>query len=286
MAPLERAEGVMRGTFAAVVLSMAMATHAQAAPVVIPLQPYGDEAHWTIKASVGGKEMDFLFDTGGGITAVTPEVAKAVGCKRWGRITGYRMRGDRVDMDRCDGVELKAAGATLAPETATVWDFNAMLPKGAPPLGGNLGLDAFGGHVITIDIAHRQVILETPLSLRERVAGLARTPSHVIREAEGYSKTYSIRLDTSAGPIWMQLDSGDDAPITIGKHVAALLGLDPEKKGAQPLDAKLANGVPLQGKAVVRDIIFDGNIGEPILAKWVLTIDLADGRLWIRPNTP
>jgi hypothetical protein len=71
----------------------------------------------------------------------------------------------------------------------------------------------------------------------------------------------------------MMLDSGDDAPITIGRHVAGAVELDPEKKGAQEFNATLVGGVALRGAAYVKDIIFDGNNGSPIISGWIMTMD-------------
>jgi hypothetical protein len=39
----------------------------------------------------------------------------------------------------------------------------------------------------------------------------------------------------------------------------------------------------LRGSARVKDIIFDGNIGAPIISGWVMTIDMVHQRLWIAP---
>jgi hypothetical protein len=107
---------------------------------------------------------------------------------------------------------------------------------------------------------------------------------HVVNEAQGYSHTFMTALDTAKGRVWMTIDIGDDTPITVGRHVAELLGLDPQKKGRQAYEGMLAGGVALRGGAYVQDIIFDGNIGAPILAHWVITIDMAGQRFWVDPG--
>ena len=35
----------------------------------------------TIQATIGGKPGTFLFDTGGGVTNISPDFAKSIGCK-------------------------------------------------------------------------------------------------------------------------------------------------------------------------------------------------------------
>jgi hypothetical protein len=254
-----------------------------AGPMVIPLEPYVDSDHFAFRGRINGHEGLFQFDTGGGITLVTPPAAEVAGCKPWGRLTGFRMRGDRVDAPRCDGVTIEAAGARLAPPTTLVFDLSKFLPKDAPPLLGSVGLDAFPGRPVTLDLAGRRLIVETPASLKARVAHATEVPIHVVWEAEGYAPSVMAALDTPQGRVWFTIDSGSDGAVNLGRHVAALFGLDPEKKVGQPFDAKLAGGVPVTGKAYINDLILDGNIGSPVLKRWVITFDVKAGRMWIAP---
>jgi hypothetical protein len=45
------------------------------APPVVPLESYG-ESQTIIQAKINGREGAFLFDSGGGVTNVTPEFAE------------------------------------------------------------------------------------------------------------------------------------------------------------------------------------------------------------------
>jgi hypothetical protein len=235
------------------------ATGAQLKPIVISLVPYADE-HWAFKAKIKGREELFVMDTGGGLTAVSPEAAAEIGCEPWGRLTGFRMRGDRLDLKRCENVEIDTGRLVLRPATTGIWDFNKMLPPGASPIAGNVGLDAFAGKVVTLDIGNRQLVIETPESLKKRVAVAKEVPVQFVKEVEGYSTTIARALDTPKGRIWMHLDSGDDVPLTLGSHIAAALGVDPSKKHGQNLNTTLAGDVSLEGSVEIKDIIFDGNI--------------------------
>ncbi|WP_331586223.1 hypothetical protein [Phenylobacterium sp.] len=250
---------------------------------VIPLEPYVDNDHLAFRGRIGGVQGLFQFDTGGGITVITPPAAEAARCRPWGRLTGFRMRGDRIDAPRCDGIAITAAGARLAPATTLVVDFSKFLPKDAPPLLGSVGLDAFGKRPVTLDISGRRLIVETPASLKARIAHATEVPVQVVWEAEGYAPSVMAGLDTPSGRVWFTIDSGSDGAVIVGKHVAALFGLDPDKKGAQPFDGKLAGGVPLKATSHVADLILDGNIGAPVLRRWVVTFDVAHGRMWLAP---
>ena len=79
---------------------------------------------------------------------ISPETAKALGCKSWGQLTGFRMRGDRLDTPRCNDVRLFLESTTVDVPLVGVWDFSKVLPKDAPPLGGSIALDAFAGRTL------------------------------------------------------------------------------------------------------------------------------------------
>ena len=275
-------------------LCLALATPALAAPVgpappakpvTIPLEPYLGVL-WSFQGEVDGKPRRFLLDTAGGITVISSDFAKSIGCAPWGRGTGFRMRGDRVDAPRCDDVELKAAGQALQVPTAGVFDLSALLPKDAPTLDGSVALDAFAGRAITLDLANRRLIVETAASLEARAARGVEVPVRLSREATGLALTPFIAATTSRGKIWLELDCGSTGALILGKHIAAELGLDPEAKGGQPLELALVGGPKISGKAGIEDMILDGNIGEPVLKTWIVTLDLANERAWIAPASP
>lgn len=260
----------------------ALAAPPPESPVIIPLKPYLGEL-WSLEAVVSGREGLFLLDTAGGLTVVSPVEAKATGCKAWGQLTGFRMRGDRADMPRCDAVAVTVQGTKLEVPSAGVFDIGRLLPADAPPLAGSLALDAFAGRAVTLDLAHRRLIIETPTSLAARIRGAMEVPVRFSREVGGLSLTPMIPVESPAGRAWMELDSGSDGPVIVERHVAAPLGLNPNVKTSQPLDARIAGGVPLRSPALVQDLILDGNIGLQVLARWRVTLDLAHQRLWIAP---
>lgn len=251
-------------------------------PVVIPLEPYLDVL-WSFQGEVDGKPRRFLLDTAGGITVISQPFADAIGCKPWGRVTGFRMRGDRVDLPRCDDVGLKVAGLPLTAPTAGVIDFSTLLPKDAPPLDGSVALDAFAGRAVTLDLAGRRLIVETPDSLKARARDGVEVPVRFSREATGLALTPFVAAPTTKGRIWLELDCGSTGALVIGKHVADLLGLDPAVQKGQSVEMTLVGGPKISGKVLVEDMILDGNIGVPALAQWVVTLDLAGERAWIAP---
>src|SRR3954462_11480201 len=82
-----------------------LASNKPAPLVVVELISHpGGTAMMTARAKVQGHEGLFLFDTGGGISYISPSFAQTIGCKPWGQITGFMLTGQRLDMSRCDGL--------------------------------------------------------------------------------------------------------------------------------------------------------------------------------------
>src|SRR5262245_22142356 len=68
-------------------------------PVELRLQPYAGPLR-TLTGTLAGKESRFLFDTGGGATVLSLPAATAAGVVRFGRGTGFRHDGQRIDGSR------------------------------------------------------------------------------------------------------------------------------------------------------------------------------------------
>ena len=79
---------------------------------------------------------------------------------------------------------------------------------------------------------------------------------------------------------WLILDSAAGGVSLIAKDYATLFGLDPARK-EQRLQYEVAPGVSIDSPVLVTDMIMDGNLGQPFMKEYVITFDLANGRLWL-----
>lgn len=247
-------------------------------PQVIKLQRFR-KALWKVHVTVKGKEGDFLFDTGGGNTLLTDAFLKGIDCKFWGRTTGYNMFGKRNDGPHCDNVQIVADGVALTPVSISTIDFGDQFPGDKPP-DGLLSLDAFDGKAFTIDQKAATLTIETPKSLAERTRGLKELPLRVSRECSARCLSVFLGVPITEGMTWLILDSAAGGVSLISKDHARLFGLDPNKK-EQQLKLNAAPGVPIDSPVLVTDLIMDGNLGQPFMSQYVITIDLAQGRLWL-----
>jgi hypothetical protein len=254
-----------------------------AAPeAIIPLRAIPGAGN-AIEAVVNGKPLLFLFDTGEGVTTVTPSFASQIGCRPWGQITGFRMSGERLDLPRCDNLTLGIGGRTFKAPIAGVFDLMALLPDSQTELAGSVGLDIFAGRRITIEPKASRIVVESPTSFARRIRGAKSIPARLVRDAEGVALAIDIAVPTSAGTAWMELDTCNGGTLVIGKHVASLLGLDPNRTEPQLASFRLTDGVAITGDARVRDLIMDGNIGQRTWSRWNVTLDLEQGRVWLTP---
>ena len=233
----------------------------------------------TIKATVNGAEGLFMFDTGGGVSYISPDFAAKVGCTPWGQITGFMLTGQRLDMPRCDSLTFDVKGQHLAAPIAGVFDIGKFMPPDSPHIDGSLGLDVFAGQAVTLSLAEKTLTVESPASLAERAKKGTEVPIRLVRECEGIALSVVVAVPTRKGTAWMELDSGNGGAHVIGKHVAAIMNLDADQ---QNTSFQMGGGIPVDGPVRVNPTLtMDGNIGTRFMINWVLTLDLAKGRAWL-----
>lgn len=247
----------------------------------IPLTPYLVKLA-TIHVSVGGHEGTFLFDTGEGVSSITPDFAAQIGCKPWGQITGFQMTGNRLHSPRCDNVTFEASGRHFHAPTVGVGDVNKFLPPGAPHLDGSLGLDIFAGQIVTLE-PQKQLVVESARSLAARLKNAHEIQIRLVRDVEGLALNATAAVETPEGQAWMELDTGNTGTLIIANHIAPLVALQPDLSTPTPVHMMLAGGVPVDAPARTRDLIMDGNLGTAFLKNWNLTLDLAHSRAWLSP---
>jgi predicted aspartyl protease len=254
------------------------ASRAAEQPQVIKLERFR-KALWKVHVTVKGKPGDFLLDTGGGETLLAEAFSKTVDCKFWGRTTGYNMFGKRVDSAHCDNVQITAGDVALTPVNVGTIDFGDQFAGDKTP-DGLLSLDAFDGKAITLDQTAGTLTIETAASLAKRTKTMKELPFRLSRECSARCLSAFLGVPTSEGMTWLILDSGAGGVSLISKDHAKLFGLDPERK-EQRLKYEIAPGVTVDSPVVVTDMIMDGNLGQPFMKEYVITFDLAKGRLWL-----
>ena len=173
------------------------------APVTIPLEPYGSGRLKKVKVTVAGDTLDFLFDTGGGLTVISPAVASRLGCTPRGRVHGFRMTGQPLEAPVCTDVRLDLRGFRTTAEAA-VMDLGALMGPGAPPVHGMISLHTFAGEALTLDLPRQQLTLETAGSLSRRIRGLTPLPTRLATGLAGAELVAYVGLRSGDETLWFQ----------------------------------------------------------------------------------
>jgi hypothetical protein len=237
------------------------------------------KALWKVNVTVKGKTGDFLFDTGGGITLLAEEFSNGIDCTFWGRFTGYNMFGKKGSGPYCSDVSLASRGVALTPVNVGRMSFDGMFPGDKAP-DGLLSLDSFDGKVITIDQKAATITLETEKSLKKRIKAMKEFPMRIVRECTGRCLGVVLGVKTEKGMTWLNIDTGAGGVSIFSKEYAPLFGLGDAEKG-QEVNFAIDENIKITGPAMVTEMIMDGNLGQPFLANYVLTLDLKAGRLWL-----
>ncbi|MDP9122948.1 MAG: hypothetical protein M3O15_16515, partial [Acidobacteriota bacterium] len=265
------------------------------APIELHLKPYIGTLK-TVSVQAGTATLPFVLDTGGGLTIITPRVAKTLGCEPFGRLTGFRSSGERLDMQRCGPAPLHIGPLTVTREVAS-FDLMSLIGSFAPEVGGLITLDTLRDYAITLDLAHDLLVIESDASLAARVRGMSPMQARIASQAGGASLDLFVAVKARQGPLWLELDSGNSGPVLLAPHALAQLGLTPDVSNAPGSPA--APGAPdskvpaqrtvsldflglgpVEVTAREAPLIYDGLLNAETIGKMVLTLDLRTGRLW------
>ncbi len=216
-----------------------------ASPVVLTLDPYAGRLR-TVTVTVNGGPLTLLFDTGG-------------------------------------PVQLGVGGITHDLPSLGVFDLNALLPSELPRLDGLLALDAFADTPFTLELGANQLTLETPESLRTRVADTTAVQVRTANGVDGGSLVVFMNGRVTFGQIlWLELDSGNLAKVLLASHVRVDSSAGADEAGEVPLTLGTITTAPLAYER--RELIIDGALNAEFLERYAVTVDLAQRRAWIKAS--
>lgn len=248
----------------------------------------------------------FILDTGIGVDLISSKLAQRLGCPK----TGISYRGQRMSGQSLEVPLSWLPGLTLGPVerkfvTCGVWDFQGFLPDTPEfaEIEGFLSLRSLQHIPFTIDYGSRQLILETPATLEQRLAE-GTVVEVELDDDQGVCLTAFARLKLQgAGVARVEVDTGSDSLI-LHRRFMAPLGLSPESNRVKTVRgsdetghafvryfADLKSPIWLGGQAslersetrvMFQEIIYDGLIGHDFLKDYLVTYDLPHSRLILR----
>jgi hypothetical protein len=236
----------------------------------------------TVPIRVGASESPFLFDSGGGATVISLATAQAIGCTPFGRGTGFRHDGTRVEGQRAGPIDISIGGFRRTGEVG-VLDLDTMF-AGMPKIGGIVSLQTFDGRAITLDLAHERLVVETAASLETRSRHARELVTRIARPAAGAALDVFVAVDGRHGPLWFELDSGNVAPVLLAPHAFAELGVEAPTPGkGKKLELPVRGLGPVACDVEAKEMIYDGLLNIDFCRRFSITLDLANGRSWADP---
>lgn len=261
--------------------------------------------HIYIRASVGGRTFAFIFDTGGA-AIVTPEVQGAMKFAVLGHVQVGGV-GSGSESSALVNVPLARVGDATYRDGAFI--VLPMPPGIASPipgltLGGIVGREFFTKLVTTIDYQASTLTFTPPALFRPD----PQVPSIPMSLKNGYAPSVAASVNGTVGTF--DIDAGSGAGITLTAPFAKMAGV--ERDATRSFEAILGygaggalEGTVLRAKSFVlgASTIVDpvvaiarasggafanpdlgGNIGGDVLRRFTVTLDVANGKLYLAPN--
>ena len=241
----------------------------------------------TIDVQIGGKTYPFLFDTGGGITTISPAIAKEIGCAPFGQITGWNAGGTRLDFKRCDDVDLKLGNYQTRVNTG-LFEIMTFFSPDTKEIGGIVALQTFADKILTIDLTGNRLTVETEKSFAERIKDMKPLESRFGSQGAGAVIDIFVAANTPKGKIWMEFDTGNFSTMLFAPHAQEMLGINfdaPNRaKMTKPVKLDVVGLGTIEMPGRERNMIYDGMLNYETISKWTVTIDLRNGRMWAKIN--
>jgi hypothetical protein len=264
------------------------AAASQKSPEHIPFLR-SDDGILMIQGSVGTEnQYSFILDTGAGLSVLSQSLVDKLGGKRAGQFTGFRMTGERLDVQLYTIPELRVGTIMRKSALVGAWDGLDKLH-----IDGIISLNFFRDQPITLNFEHKQLIFETPASLAQRRDSGRAVPVR-LDDQRGISLELFAPFLVGSHSAECEVDTGSQG-YTIQLRYMELLGLNKEgsnvKKfehtsilGAKEtrytaaLPSLALEGVPSDerqnARATFEELIYDCNIGSNYWTGRSVTFDV------------
>lgn len=248
----------------------------------VPLAKYGGTLK-KLDVLIGGTTYPFLFDTGGGDTMLTPELAAIVCKKIYGKGVGYRMDGEMATYRKCDGIDMKIGSTELFHPTVAVLDIMSYLPSAAPKIYGMISLKSFRDKVISLDLPASRLIFETKRSAKKKKKQMTLLDSRFPTGPSGNELNILLGLRRNGELYWFLFDTGNGHHPRMSPQTAYDWGLqqDPASTGTVH-NTEISFGKRKETFDFDTDeIIYDGALNFNIIAKKAYLIDFVKEQVWM-----
>lgn len=241
----------------------------------------------SVEVEIGNEKYDFLFDTGGGITMVSPDVIKKLGKTPYGHYTGFRMSGEKVESTLCDSLDIKIGGLRFYHPQVAIFDIMSLLPEGFKRVDGIISLKTFENHEITLDLSESKVIVETEESFRKKTRTMDPVPCRFASGPSGVELDLFIGIKAHDRLWWFLFDTGNIASAKISKHIAQEWGLEYQEGEITDIGEYTFDlaGHSITAPTILDDILYDGALSFDFIKQSVYAISFTQEKVWHKKKT-
>ncbi|MCK8143393.1 aspartyl protease family protein [Flavobacterium sp. I-SCBP12n] len=249
----------------------------------IKLKPYIENMK-TVDVFIEGKKYNFLFDTGGAETIISPEIAKIINKEIYGSTTGFRMSGEIIKAQKADSISFLIGKTKIFHQTVGVWNLMSILPKEFTKIDGVLSLKSFAQNIITIEISKNILIIENNVSAKKSIKGKSLLTTRFANGIEGSELNIFVGIPKINRIYWFLFDSGNSGPLLLSNESSEIWKIKKETQTdnfeKNPEAEFIIGKKNLKIKPFARDIIYDGVLNFDAISKYVFTIDFKNKEVW------
>jgi len=275
-------------------MSLLVNASAQKLPSAIPFTMASDTGLMMVPGKTGpGNTSSFAFNTGAGLTVLAQSLVDKLGGKPVGQYTGFRLTGERLDLQLYIIPELSIGPITQKQVLVGAWDG---LDKAH--LNGIIALSFFRSQPFSLDFQHNQLIFETDISLAHRRSAGNLVPIQ-LDDQRGISLDLFAPFLVGSHAAQCEVDTGSQGYIFSSRYMK-LLGMDANSSAVRKTEHTSILGnkevrnhaiVPTlqldgnpstahqEAHALFEDIIYDCNIGIDFWVGRLVTFDIPDKTL-------
>ncbi len=246
-----------------------------------------------IPVKLEGEDVNFLLDTGIGLTVILKSFADEMGLEPIGEFSGRRMSGQQLKIPLAQFPEIEVGGLVRKDLEVGIYELGG-LPPAFSKIKGILAVNYFQNKVLTFDYTHSLILVSEELVKWEGTGEGAVVPVNI--EYNGPTITIFIDATLPNGDIVkLEVDTGSDVLILNSKFMSRL-GVSPEdpnvkvftgtdetsysyKRYSSEIKGKLEIGYASSifqesPRVVFQDIIYDGLLGNDFLKRFTVVYDL------------
>ena len=241
----------------------------------------------SVKVEIEHKTYNFLFDTGGGLTIVSPEIVKEINKSAYGNSVGFRMSGETIETKVCDSLNIKIGGLNFFHASVGVFDIMSLLPKELNRVDGLISLKTFEQMKIVLNLSENELIIETDESFGKKNKSMDLVESRFANGTNGTELNIFIGTPFNHHLWWFLFDSGNISQTKISTNVAKEWELKTNDEGGITALGEIKFAIAndsITAPTILDKIIYDGAWSFDFISQSEYAISFKDKKVWTKKH--